>query len=135
MTLTADVRDYRKAMGITSNVLEYSYYTWSGIPRILGLYASACVAAAQIDPKSCPLAAASMKATDTAQDVLDRINRVVGNLTNKSFYDSHTNETYSFIDALSVVYALYTATYWNEGAQDLLDIETVITIFDKRSEE
>ena len=71
------VFDYEKWMGITGNVLDYSYDSHSNFPDVLQQFATACVAATQIDSTSCAFALSSMKAADPVKDVVERVNDIL----------------------------------------------------------
>src|SRR5271154_3426994 len=76
-------------MGINANALDFSFDSLQEIQRLLGVFATYCVEAAVINPKYCPLAAASMESVDPASDILDRINKTVSSLTqNYLFVDN-----------------------------------------------
>jgi hypothetical protein len=75
--------------------LDYSYNSHSKIPRILGDFAEHCVQAAQQDVKYCRLTQNSLNATNPRSDVLNRMNNVIGNLTQKSYKDTKSNSTVS----------------------------------------
>lgn len=79
-------------MGITANTLDFSFDTGIEIQRIIGLFASYCVEAAVINPKYCPLAAASMKSVDPASDILDRINKIMSSLTQNNQFVNNGQE-------------------------------------------
>jgi TAP-like protein len=111
----------------TTNILDYSYASHSAIPRILGDFAEQCVQAAQNNTKYCPLAQASLNATDPAADVLLRMNNVIGNLTLKSYRDPKSNGTVSMMSMSTTIRSgLMRTRNFPSLAQYFLDAETLI---------
>src|SRR5436189_6118354 len=78
-------------MGLSGNALDYNYRSLDQIPRILGEFATLCIDAANVNPKYCPLASASMKAKSPASNILNRINNIITSLTQRSGYANERN--------------------------------------------
>jgi hypothetical protein len=120
--------DFEKYVGVTGNALDFSYEMSLNIPRMIALFADSCVAAAQIDPKYCPFASASLKLPDPTTDVVNRIKNIVNYLgSTSSLHDPQTNLTYTFGDVSAVlVDGIGFPQEWPIWAQFCLDIETTI---------
>jgi hypothetical protein len=125
--LIVGVCDFGQWTSPTSNILDYSYNSHSEIPRILGDFAEHCVQAAQQDIKYCQLAQNSLNATNPGSDVLNRLNYVIGNLTEKSYEDTKSNSTVSLFKMASVIRSgLMSPEAFPQLAQYFLDAETLI---------
>jgi hypothetical protein len=119
-------------MGMSGNALDYSYRSFDQVPRLLQEFAILCVDAANVNPKYCPLASASMKLSDPASDIVIRINNIVTSLSQKAGYVNTAPKTDGrqlfTLDAL--VNNVYLA-FWNPAsfpnfAQYLLEAEMSI---------
>lgn len=123
------MRDFEAWMGVTGNILDYSYETGSNLPDITYQLAIYCVTAAQIDTKYCPFAAASLNAANPAADVVNRINNLTNYLSSvPDVFNSRTNVTYQFFDFQSSIWSwdLALPGQINDWAQYCLDIEQTI---------
>ena len=120
--------NFEQWMGIAANALDFSFDTMEEIQRIIGLFASYCVEAAVINPKYCPLAAASMKSANPASDIHDKINKIMSNLTQTNQF---VDNRYLF-DLDDFIYitigALQGVSGWGTYAQFLLDAESAVAV-------
>jgi hypothetical protein len=117
-------------MGIEGNALDYHYDRSTNMPHILYAFTAQCADAGTANPKFCPFASASLQSPDPRKDILNRINYIIGNLTQKSYSVSTTwwaNGTYTFSDfVLSLPSLLSSTSSWCMAAKMLLQLETVI---------
>jgi hypothetical protein len=115
--------------GVTGNALDFSFQSYSDIPRVLEDFSASCAGAATINPENCPLAAASAQSNDSANDILNRIYYIFSNLSSQPFVlNPDPNGTiYTFeSSATDIVAHLAIPSLWNFVAQRLLDMETAI---------
>jgi hypothetical protein len=123
--------NFENWMGITGNVLDYSFDAAGQIPEITVVFANYCVIAAQIDPIYCPLASLSLEALDPVSDVVNRINYIFSNLSlvvgypNPNPHASIGNFTFIHLASLNPLYFWAPESYvpW---AQILLEVEKAI---------
>ena len=85
------VVDYPLWTSPFSNAIDYAYYAHSEIPRILSDFAAQCVAAAQSNTNYCPLAAASLNASDPTSDLISRMDNIFANLTVNAYPDPESD--------------------------------------------
>src|SRR5271155_1848880 len=114
-------------MGISANALDFSFDSLQEIQRILGLFATYCVEAATINPKYCPLAAASMESVDPASDILDRINKIASSLT-QTYQIIDNGQSYQFNDFYDQTIGTCSGvdSGWGQYAQYLLNAERAV---------
>jgi hypothetical protein len=146
-TLIIGVPHFPYWMGIEGNALDYYYTSNLNIPSVLFQFASQCVMAATVNPKACVLASGSMNARDPAEDILNRIWYISGNLSLRSYptpkFDPgfSLGPTYTFLNFKELLPNQLNAPHdWDYFAQFLLDIETEIRLANslqnsKRSDE
>ena len=112
-------------MGITGNGLDATYSQWADVPQILSQFATYCAAAAAVTPDSCSFAFASPAQPDPATRILDRINWIFGNLTERQ-YEAGDRLYSIFTVAGDMRYELEDPNGWGDFAYYLLDIENAI---------
>jgi len=131
-------------MGITTNALDYEFHSLDQIPRLLDEIAGLCIDAAQINIASCQFAAASLNSTDPTRALRNRINYIIGNMTNGSYVESTGQRRVFTFDSVAeeVAFNLYGPSQYPGLAQYLLDVENSIvsgipgsnfSAFEKRS--
>jgi hypothetical protein len=122
------VVDYESWMGVTGNVLDYSYDSFSNLPDVLYQFATICVAAAEINSTSCPLALPSMKTPDPARDIVGRVYAVLETLaSNIQQYSSIYNGSNTYkgnIDDISD--SLADPKLWPSLATFILGLEDLV---------
>lgn len=95
---------------------------------MIALLADSCVAAAQIDPKYCPFASASLKSPDPTAEVVNRIQNIVDYfISTPTLYNPQTNTTYTFTlisEFLTEIVGF--PQEWPSYQQICLDVETTI---------
>lgn len=120
-------------MGVTGNILDYSYEANSNTFDVFNQFAGYCAAAAEIDPKYCPLASASMKSIDPTDDIFNRIKNIFNTLaTVSSIYSSKSNTTYDYDYLIKETAVIKIPSRWNSFADTLLDLERAIQSQRKR---
>ena len=97
------VVDFEGWTGIKANALESEFDMDSEIPRVLGTWAFYCIEAAQMDPKYCLFASASMNTSNPVSDLIERTDSIIGNLTQQSFENQTSNRTYTLFNMVSRV--------------------------------
>jgi len=127
---SSGVVDFARWTGLKANALDFEFDSHSEIPRILGTFASYCVQAAHMDPRYCPLAAASMNKTDPISDVLARIDFIVDNLTRRSFVNSERKRTVNIYRFSTVVRSglMDPLRFYFNLADYILEVESAIRI-------
>jgi hypothetical protein len=116
-------------MGITGNILDAAYSAASRMPRILENFSALCIAAAEINPKSCAMAAASLNSPDPQKDVLDRINSIYANFTVRSFYDSINNATFDIVSYSELIQQLILfPENWATISKIFVELESAIQV-------
>lgn len=120
----SDIGNFEAVMGITGNAIDESFKAGEDIPRILTLFASSCVTAAQLDSQNCPLASASLKANDPATDLINRINNMVNSLLQSSYLGDDWIFSVRFFDRIAG--CLSTPGCWQTLANELDNLESSI---------
>jgi hypothetical protein len=115
-------------MGVTGNALDYAYVSHSNLPDVLTSFAEACVAAAEMSPKSCPLASPSMGTSEPSTDIVQRVNNILSALaSNGPYHSSELEHTYTFANTANEIYNdLQLPERWAGLATSLLQRETTI---------
>jgi len=92
-SLIGGLPNFSLYMGISGNILDSGYNSDLDVPSILSEWASQCVDAYNINETSCAFAAKSIKATNPAADILDRIASITSTLATsaRSFEDVPAN--------------------------------------------
>ena len=114
-------------MGITGNALDYTYQSFSELPRILQEYATMCVDAANMNSEYCPFANG-----DSASDVVKRINNIITSLSQNAGYINAQPNGSPRTFTLSSFLNNASYTFWNPGsipafAEPLLEAEESIS--------
>lgn len=111
----------------TTDLLDYAYSSHSEIPRILRDFAAQCIAAANQKAEYCYFGTGSLQAASPVDNLVQRINNVIGNLTTKSYTDPTTQSSYSmYALSAAVRQSLTSPKKFPTLAQYLMDAEYII---------
>jgi len=113
-------------MGIDGNILDLYNTQLLDVDKVLLTFSTQCADAAKINLDACQLASASINSTDPADDILSRIRAIITNLALQAYTDQ-VGYTYTYYDvSLAITNSLASLTLWNDLANQLLQVETLI---------
>ena len=107
--------------------MDYAYASHSNIPNILVDFAAQCIEAAQQQPQYCYFGQGSLNASNPTNDLVQRMNYIVSNLTTKSYTDPSNGTPFNLMALTAVIRdALAVPKKFPTLAQYFMDAEYMI---------